>query len=43
VWFTPYTLYNVITKHTDWNVDGLWFFNGISILAACSKAPATAP
>jgi glycosyltransferase involved in cell wall biosynthesis len=39
VWFTPYTLYNVITKHTDWNVDGLWFFNGISILAACSKAP----
>jgi hypothetical protein len=37
VWFTPYTFYNVITKHTDWTVDGLWFFNGISLLAACSK------
>lgn len=37
-WYTPYTLSNTIRKYTNWEIDGLWFFNGISILAMLSKA-----
>ena len=36
-WYTPYTLVNVVRKYTDWTVDGIWFFNGISLLAILSK------
>ena len=38
-WFTPYTLTNVIRKYTDWTVDGVWFFNSISLLTILSKQP----
>lgn len=42
-WYTPYTFSNVIRKYTDWKIDGLWFFNHISLLAIASKParPAT--
>lgn len=36
-WYTPYTFANVVRKYTDWSVDGMWFFNGISLLAILSK------
>lgn len=36
-WFSPYTLSNCIQKYTDWSIDGLWFFNGISLLLLASK------
>lgn len=36
-WYTPYTLSNVISKYTSWKIDGLWFFNSISLLAMVSK------
>ncbi|MBK6471039.1 MAG: mannosyltransferase [Betaproteobacteria bacterium] len=36
-WYTPYTLSNVIAKYTGWHIDGMWFFNGISLLAVISK------
>lgn len=38
-WYTPYTFTNVIRKHTDWRIDGLWFFNRISLLMIASPAP----
>lgn len=41
-WFSPYTLTNIVQKHTDWTVDGLWFFNGISLLMLATK-PSGAP
>lgn len=31
-WYTPYTISNVISKYTNWEVDGIWFFNKISLL-----------
>ena len=36
-WYTPYTLSNVIAKFTPWDLKGLWFFNGMSLLAVASK------
>lgn len=36
-WYTPYTLSNVIAKYTSWRVDGIWFFNNISLLAVMSN------
>jgi hypothetical protein len=36
-WYTPYTFSNVLKKYTDWTLDGLWFFNRISLLAILSK------
>lgn len=36
-WYTPYTLSNVIAKYTPWRIDGIWFFNRISLLAVMSK------
>lgn len=36
-WYTPYTLKNVIEKYTDWVIDGMWFFNSISLLVGASK------
>lgn len=32
-WYTPYTLTNTITKYTDWAIEGVWFINGISVMA----------
>jgi hypothetical protein len=39
-WYTPFTLSNVIKKYTNWQLDGMFFFNGMSLLAACSRPPA---
>lgn len=36
-WYTPHTLRNVIRKYTDWQLDGLWFFNSISLLAIARR------
>jgi 2-polyprenyl-3-methyl-5-hydroxy-6-metoxy-1,4-benzoquinol methylase len=36
-WYTPYTLSNVIAKYTPWHVDGIWFFNNISLLVMATK------
>lgn len=36
-WYSPYTFYNVVTKYTDWDVRGLWFFNRISLLMIATK------
>ncbi len=38
-WYTAYTLTNVIRKYTNWTVDGVWFFNDISLLTILSKPP----
>lgn len=37
-WYTPYTLRNVIRKYTSWQLEGLWFFNSISLLAIARRA-----
>lgn len=37
-WYTPYTLSNIITKYTNWALQGMWFFNGISLLAIAQKS-----
>lgn len=36
-WYTPYTFSNVIKKYTPWSIDGMWFFNGISLLVLASQ------
>jgi hypothetical protein len=37
-WFTPYTLWNLVTKYTTWSVmDTVWFFNGISLMLFANK------
>ncbi|MFG6456695.1 methyltransferase domain-containing protein [Pelomonas nitida] len=36
-WYTPFTLANVIRKYTPWQLDGMFFFNGMSLLGACSR------
>jgi len=36
-WYTPYTLASVLSKYTNWKLDGMWFFNGISLLAILTK------
>ncbi|WP_296227976.1 glycosyltransferase [Ralstonia sp. UBA689] len=38
-WYTPYTLSNTIKKYTPWNIDGIWFFNAISLFVLASKCP----
>jgi hypothetical protein len=37
-WYTPYTLSNTLAKYTDWKLQGLWFFNGMSLLAIADKS-----
>jgi hypothetical protein len=32
----------VLHKYTPWKLDGLWFFNRISLLALLTKMPADA-
>lgn len=36
-WYTPFTFSNVIKKYTPWHIEGLWFFNGISLMALLKK------
>ena len=38
-WYTPFTLSNTIKKYTPWNIDGMWFFNAISLFTLASKRP----
>lgn len=38
-WYTPYTLTNTLAKYTDWNMERMWFFNGISLLALLTRPP----
>ncbi|HET8611995.1 MAG TPA: glycosyltransferase, partial [Sphingomonas sp.] len=33
VWYTPYTFANTIRKYSGFQVEKMWFFNGISLLA----------
>jgi mannosyltransferase OCH1-like enzyme len=37
VWYTPYTFANTIRKYSSLNIEKMWFFNGISLLALLSK------
>lgn len=41
-WYSPYTFYNVVTKHTDWHVAGLWLFDRQSLLMIADKRPRSA-
>lgn len=36
-WYTPYTFSNVVKKYTPWKIEGLWFFNSISLLMLAAK------
>lgn len=38
-WYTPYTLANVIHKYTTLDLQGIWFFNNISLLAIARRKP----
>jgi mannosyltransferase OCH1-like enzyme len=37
VWYTPYTFANTIKKYSAFNIEQMWFFNRISLLALLSK------
>lgn len=39
-WYTPYTLANVLRKYTPWELQGMWFFNRMSLLAIATRAAA---
>ncbi|MBY0233674.1 MAG: methyltransferase domain-containing protein [Burkholderiaceae bacterium] len=39
-WYTPYTLANVLRKYTNWDLQGMWFFNRMSLLAMAGPAAA---
>ena len=39
-WYSPYTLTNVIRKYTSWSIQGVWFFNRMSLLLIASRATA---
>ena len=36
-WYTPFTLSNVLRKYTPWQLEKMWFFNGISLLAVAGR------
>lgn len=37
VWYSPYTLANTIRKYSGFEVEKMWFFNGISLLTLLSR------
>lgn len=37
-WYTPYTFTNTIKKYTPWKINGLWFFNSMSLLMLAHKS-----
>lgn len=37
-WFTPYTLTRTVRRFTDWQVKGLWFLDGGSLLMVAGKS-----
>lgn len=38
VWYTPYTFSNTIRKYSGLNIQRMWFFNRISLLALLTKS-----
>jgi mannosyltransferase OCH1-like enzyme len=40
-WYTPYTFTNVVNKYTPWTIEGMWFFNSMSLLMLATKSPPT--
>jgi len=42
-WYTPYTLSNVLRKFTPWAVEGMWFFNRMSLLVVANRVKDGAP
>jgi len=36
-WYTPFTFSNTISKYTSWNMEKMWFFNNISLMALMTK------
>ncbi|RVU07802.1 mannosyltransferase [Novosphingobium umbonatum] len=42
VWYTPYTFANTIQKYSQFDIQKLWFFNNISLLALMVKLPVQA-
>lgn len=40
-WYTPYTLANVLRKYTGLQLQGMWFFNRMSLLALAGRAEPT--
>lgn len=42
-WYTPFTFTNVVEKYTPWTIEGMWFFNSISLLMLAVKPPASSP
>lgn len=36
-WYTPYTFANTVAKYTNWRLEKMWFFNGISLLGLFIK------
>lgn len=37
-WYTPFTLQNTIKKYTSWDVQGIWFYNRISLLMIAMRS-----
>ena len=37
VWYTPYTFANTLRKYSNLDLQRMWFFNGISLLALLSR------
>jgi hypothetical protein len=40
VWYTPYTFANTLRKYSGLELQRMWFFNRISLLALLSKPSA---
>jgi hypothetical protein len=40
-WYTPFTLSNVLRKFTPWAIEGMWFFNRMSLLVVANRVKAT--
>lgn len=37
-WYTPFTLQNTIKKYTSWSIQGIWFYNRISLLMIATRS-----
>jgi mannosyltransferase OCH1-like enzyme len=38
-WYSPFTFTNVVKKYTPWTIEGMWFFNSMSLLMLAAKPP----
>ena len=43
VWYTPYTFANTLRKYSGLELQRMWFFNNISLLALLSKPDMALP